>query len=58
MLHELGVIHFKSSDYKQAEKYFLGALQACRTEGCGAQVCANTWEPTLSNLARTYQRLR
>jgi anaphase-promoting complex subunit 6 len=51
--HELGVIEFRATNYPEAEKHFLEALNLCRPTTGSQQVTGTTWEPTLSNLALT-----
>ena len=53
VLHELGVIEFRTENYAKAEGYFRDALDLCKPSKDDYQVMGTAWEPTLSNLALT-----
>lgn len=57
VLHELGVIAFKTSQFEQAVAYFKTALTLLKEASNGAPLSADSWEVTLSNLARTLLKL-
>lgn len=56
VLHELGVIAFRTGQLEQAATYFKTALVLLKQISDGA-LAAFSWEVTLSNLARTLLRL-
>lgn len=56
VLHEMGVIAFKSQEWGTAERYFMDALRIL--ENIGQQVIVEKWEPLLNNLGHVYRKLR
>ncbi|XP_062587191.1 cell division cycle protein 16 homolog [Saccostrea cucullata] len=56
VLHEMGVIAFKSQEWSTAERYFMDALRIL--ENIGQEVIVEKWEPLLNNLGHTYRKLR
>lgn len=52
----MGVVHFQVDDFEEAESCFQRALGLCEPQ-LGSLLIAPTWEPTLCNLARTYQKM-
>jgi len=55
VLHELGVTSFQKSEYPEAERYFLRALQILKQVGGSA--LSQSWEPLLNNLGHTARKL-
>merc|ERR1712117_832462 len=55
VLHELGVTSFQKSEYPEAERYFLRALQILKQVGGSA--LSQSWEPLLNNLGHTARNL-
>ena len=52
VLHELGVLHYHSGNYEDAETYFLQVVEGCN------EYDDQTREPSVFNLGHTYRKLR
>eukprot|EP00039_Didymoeca_costata_P027951 m.19549 g.19549 ORF g.19549 m.19549 type:complete len:533 (+) comp6609_c0_seq1:98-1696(+) len=57
VLHELGVVAFRTDDFAKAEQYFVKALNLCRPDGDNSvQVVGQMWDVTLNNLGLVCQK--
>ena len=52
VLHELGVIAFKKTEYEKAEKYLQSALQ--KVAALESEVLSHKWEPLMNNIGEQF----